>query len=317
MIFTRGAGILVAIICLGSLAVAQVAAQKLTGDERFYEEHRWVALTAWLAAAALTYGLHRLLLLQKKRIVIDKATGEELVLNAEHSLFCVPVGWWPFVFVAFGVIAVFSESRTSAQTESRTSAQTNGADLKLEQASECGQRGDYASAARLATEVIDREPSHALAYAMRGTAHRRSGEYAQAIADLDRAIELDPRSSYAYTQRACARQQSDAGDSSPQILADANRAIELDPANSLAHIVRGNELAALDDHDAALADYDQAARLNPRSYSALAGRGSSNMSLGRLDEARRDLEEALELDPPAADRSQIEELFQAVESRGN
>jgi tetratricopeptide (TPR) repeat protein len=308
MIFTRGAGFLVLIICLVTLAAAQGVTLKITGDERFYDEHRWVALTAWLTAAALTYGLHRLLLLQKERVVIDKATGEELVLKPEDSLLCVPVGWWPIVFVAFGVIAVFSESRTSAQT--------NSADLTLEQASKRGMRGDYASVVRLATEVINREPTHAMAYAMRGTAHRRSGDSPQAIADLDRAIEIDPQSSYAYTQRALARQQSQMKDSSSQVLADANQAIELDPANSLAHIVRGNELAALNDHDAALADYDQAARLNPRSYSARAGRGSSKMSLGRLDEARRDLQEALKLNPPAGDRRQIEELLQAVESKG-
>lgn len=307
MIFTRGAGFLVLIICLVTLAAAQGVTHKITGDESFYEEHRWVALTAWLTAAALTYGLHRLLLLQKERVVIDKATGEELVLKPEDSLLCVPVGWWPLVFVAFGVIAVFSESRTSAQT--------NGADLKLEQASECGQRGDYATAVTLATEVINRQPTHAIAYTLRGTVYRQNGDYAQAIADLDRAIELDPQSSYAYTQRALTRQQRQVTDSSSQVLADADRAIELDPSNSLAHIIRGNEHAAQHDHHAALTDYDRAARVNASSYSALAGRGSSNMFLGRLNEARRDLQEALELDPPAGDRRQIEELIQFVDAQ--
>jgi tetratricopeptide (TPR) repeat protein len=307
MIFTRGAGFLVLIICLATLAAAQGVTHKITGDEHFYDEHRGVALIAWLTAAALTYGLHRLLLLQKERVVIDKATGEELVLKPEDSLLWVPVGWWPIVFVAFGVIAVFSESRTSAQT--------NGADLKLEQAGECGQRGDYTTAVTLATEVINRQPTHAIAYTLRGTVYRQNGDYAQAIADLDRAIEIDPQSSYAYTQRALARQQGQMKDSSAQVLADAERAIELDPSNSLAHIIRGNEHAAQHDHRAALADYDRAARVNAQSYSAMAGRGSSNIVLGRLDEARRDLQEALKLNPPPRDRRQIEDLLHAVESR--
>lgn len=307
MIFTRGVGFLVLIICLVTLAAAQGVTHKITGDERFYDEHRWVPLIAWLTAAALTYGLHRLLLLQKERVVIDKATGEELLLKPEDSLLCVPVGWWPIVFVAFGMIAFFSDSKSIAQTTSP--------DLMLEQASKRGMRGDYASVVRISTDVINREPTHAMAYAMRGTAHRRSGDYPQAIADLDRAIKLDPQSSYAYTQRAGARQQSPTKEASSQILADADRAIELDPSNSLAYIIRGNEHAAQHDHHAALADYDQAARLNPRSYCALAGRGSSKMSLGQLEEARRDLQEALKLNPPAGDRRQIEELLQAVEAK--
>jgi tetratricopeptide (TPR) repeat protein len=184
-------------------------------------------------------------------------------------------------------------------------------DQTLEQAAECGERGDYASAVRLATEVIDQKPSYAMAYAVRGTVHRRSGEYSQAIADLDRAIELDSRNSDAYTQRAFACQQGHIRDSN-QILADLNRAIELDATSALAHILRGNQFADLNDHDAAIANYDQAVRLNPRSYIALANRASSKLSVGQPDEARRDLQKAIELNPPAADRKQIEDLFRLV-----
>jgi tetratricopeptide (TPR) repeat protein len=185
------------------------------------------------------------------------------------------------------------------------------ADQKLEQAAEFALRDDFASAVRLATEVIDRQPSHAMAYMVRGTALRRCGEYSQAIADLDRAIELNSRNSEAYTQRAFACQQGHLRDSN-QIFADLNRAIELDATSALAHILRGNEFANLDDHDAAITDYDQAVRLNPRSYMALANRASSKVNVGQLDEARRDLQKAIELNPPAADRTQIEDLFQLV-----
>jgi tetratricopeptide (TPR) repeat protein len=314
MFFWHGAGILVVMICVASLAATQAVTQSITGGQRYYDEHGWVVLVSWLLAATLTYGLHRLLLRRKEQVVIDKETGEEFTLKSNDSLFLVPVRWWPIVLVAFGLISAFDGPKTSAQAN--PSNQSVSANRKLKWAGECGLRGDYATAIRLATEVIDRHPSNGTAYMLRGTAHRRSGEYSQAIADLDRAIELDAQNSFAYTQRASAYQQSGTGDCSTQILADSNRAIELDAANPLAHIIRGNEYAALNDHDAAIADYDQAVRLNPNSYSALAGRGSSNMSLGRLDEARRDLQKALDLHPPAGERRQIEELLQSVESGG-
>lgn len=186
---------------------------------------------------------------------------------------------------------------------------------KLDQASASGMRGDYASAISLSTEVIEHQPTNAVAYTMRGTAHRRSGEYSEAIADLNRAIELNPRFSEAYTQRAFTRQQSRAPNASQQIMADLNQAVVLNPKSALAHLARGNQYAVLNDHEAAIADFNQALRLNPRSYSAAANRASSQLSLGRLDEARQDLQRALQLNPPDGDRKQIDALLQSVISR--
>jgi tetratricopeptide (TPR) repeat protein len=191
------------------------------------------------------------------------------------------------------------------------------ADHKLQQASEDGLRGDFSSAVRLATEVIDQQPNNVMAYLLRGTAYRRNGEHLQAIADLDRAIELDSMSSLAYTQRAFSHQQNSTSGASKLILEDLHRAIELDASNALAHILRGNELAEAKQFDAAIADYDRAAQLNPRSFAALAGRASSKLGLGQLDEARRDLENALKLNPPVGDRRQIEALLQYAVSRSN
>jgi tetratricopeptide (TPR) repeat protein len=189
------------------------------------------------------------------------------------------------------------------------------ADAKLGQAARDGEHGDFSSCIKIATEIIEQCPTHALAYAVRGTAHRKSGEYSQAIADLDRAIELDPKIADAYTQRAYAYNQRKLDVSSEQILDDLNRAIELDSTSALAYILRGTALKTLNDHDAAIADFDKALRLNPRSYNALAYRAMSKISIGKLDEARRDIRKALDLNPPADERRQIEELFLLVKSR--
>ena len=78
MIIWKGFGILVAVICLALLAVTELVSENITNDEQFYQQHGWVVLIGMLIAAVLTYGLHRLLLLQKAR-TIDKETGEELV----------------------------------------------------------------------------------------------------------------------------------------------------------------------------------------------------------------------------------------------
>ena len=108
MIIWSGFGFLVAVIGFMSLVFTELVSEKITGDDQFYQQHGWVMLVGMLVAGALTYGLHRLLLLQKGRVVIDKETGQEVVLRSDHSLFFIPVKWWPVVFAALGVVFAVS-----------------------------------------------------------------------------------------------------------------------------------------------------------------------------------------------------------------
>lgn len=112
MIIWSGLGFLVAVIGFASLILTEFVSEKVTGDDQFYQEHGWVILVAMLLAAGLTYGLHRLLLLQKGRVVIDKETGQEIVLRSSHSLFFIPVKWWPVVFVGLGVVIAIVRSKS-------------------------------------------------------------------------------------------------------------------------------------------------------------------------------------------------------------
>jgi len=104
MVIWSGLGFLVAVIGFAALILTEYVSERVTGDDQFYQEHGWVILLGMLVAAGLTYGLHRLLLLQKGRVVIDKETGEEVVLRSSHSLFFIPVKWWPVVFAGLGVV---------------------------------------------------------------------------------------------------------------------------------------------------------------------------------------------------------------------
>jgi hypothetical protein len=103
MIIWSGLGYLVVVIGFGTLLLTELVSEKITGDDQFYQRHGWVVLVGMLVAAALTHGLHRVLLRQRERVLIDKQTGQEVVLRTDHSLFFIPVKWWPLVFAAIGV----------------------------------------------------------------------------------------------------------------------------------------------------------------------------------------------------------------------
>jgi ABC-type Fe3+ transport system permease subunit len=104
MIIWNGLRFLVAVIGIGSLFLAELISERITGDEEFYQRNGWVILVGMIAAAILTYGLHLLLQRRKQQVAIDKETGQEFALAPSDSLFFVPVRWWPAVFVVIGLV---------------------------------------------------------------------------------------------------------------------------------------------------------------------------------------------------------------------
>lgn len=109
MIIWNGLGFCVFLIGFGSLILAELISEAITCDDRFYQQHAWVAMLGMFFAATVTYGFHFLLLRRKDRTVVDKETGEEFVLRSDHSLFFIPVRWWPVVFVIGGIVYAFSK----------------------------------------------------------------------------------------------------------------------------------------------------------------------------------------------------------------
>jgi membrane protein implicated in regulation of membrane protease activity len=107
MIIWSGFGFLVALIGFGCLVLTQFIANALFQNAAYYQTHGWPKLVAFLIAALLVYFLSRVLERQQGRAMIDKATGREVVLKPRHSLFFVPLKYWPYILVGLGVIALF------------------------------------------------------------------------------------------------------------------------------------------------------------------------------------------------------------------
>jgi tetratricopeptide (TPR) repeat protein len=120
--------------------------------------------------------------------------------------------------------------------------------VKFQQAIDCLQRGQLASAQALCTEILKQQPTHV-------DALHASGLIAFHMNDPRRAVEL------------------------------IGKALALNPGNAAAHCNRGSALQALNDLEAALESYNQAIVNDPRFAEAYFNRGIVLQLLKRPDDA--------------------------------
>jgi hypothetical protein len=109
MLVWQGAGVLVAILGGGVVVLTNFVATKVFGEVKYGNPRPWIGFVAFGLAAALVWGLHRRLSRTPPRVVIDKETRQEIVLEERHTLFFIPVKYWPAIFLAIGVFVTIAD----------------------------------------------------------------------------------------------------------------------------------------------------------------------------------------------------------------
>jgi hypothetical protein len=108
MLVWRGHGIFVAVLTMVAFVGAKVAGEHIWGEPLAPTVRPGVESVGMLLAAALVYGLHLLVERSNQpRVLVDQATGQEVVLQSKHDLFFVPIKFWPYVLAALGVFIFF------------------------------------------------------------------------------------------------------------------------------------------------------------------------------------------------------------------
>jgi hypothetical protein len=98
MVIWSGFGWVVPIIAIICLLLGNV----LLGDS--WSENSWAQAGALLASAVLTFGFDKFFLSKRAdKTLMNKETGEDVILRKNDSLFFIPVRFWPFVFIAIAV----------------------------------------------------------------------------------------------------------------------------------------------------------------------------------------------------------------------
>jgi len=104
VIISSGLGFLVAVIVFGCSLVFNLAFN-LWWRQGFYDAHKWPFAISLILSAAICWLLGSALRKRGMQTVIDKATGEEFVLDrSDHSFFFISMHMWGPILAIIGII---------------------------------------------------------------------------------------------------------------------------------------------------------------------------------------------------------------------
>jgi hypothetical protein len=107
MIIWTGWGILVPVVFFAVTILFQMLVDGILGPDTYSQAKHFqffgtsaAALAVWLAGKRMNT--------KTERRVIDKETGEEMVLKSNHSFFFIPMQYWGFIIFALAVVLLFT-----------------------------------------------------------------------------------------------------------------------------------------------------------------------------------------------------------------
>lgn len=104
MIIWSGLGFLVAVIVFGCSLAFNFAFDTWWG-QGYYDSHKWPFAISLFLSSIICGVLGLILRKRTSQTVIDKATGEEIVINrSDHSLFFIPVHFWGPILAVISII---------------------------------------------------------------------------------------------------------------------------------------------------------------------------------------------------------------------
>ena len=107
MLIWTGWGWLVPVIVFVVSLLTQVTSQEVTGQDQIYQEQPWLFAMSTLVSGGIVWFLAKYFDKKKGRVVIDKETGQEIMLRSSDALFFVPLRFWAFILPVIGIVYAF------------------------------------------------------------------------------------------------------------------------------------------------------------------------------------------------------------------
>ncbi|MGE5516172.1 MAG: hypothetical protein ACM31D_10165 [Bacteroidota bacterium] len=102
MVIWQGLGILIPFVVVLMTQGLVALAEKLGGPGAYNANPLWGVAAMGLSALVVT-ALGIYLRRRGARVVVDKETGQELVLRSRHTLFFIPMEYWGAILVVGGI----------------------------------------------------------------------------------------------------------------------------------------------------------------------------------------------------------------------
>ncbi len=106
MIIWSGFGFLVVVFAFACSLTMNVFTNALFGSG-YYQTHAWPLALAIAIAGALTWLVGNALNRRQGRVMIEKATGREVLLRRNHSLFFIRMHYWGPILIALAFASLF------------------------------------------------------------------------------------------------------------------------------------------------------------------------------------------------------------------
>ena len=107
IVIWRGAGAIVFLFGILAALVTNIATSLWFDQPNYFQTHAWAQAAAlWLAAIAC-WLLGRYLHSRPGRMLIDKATGEEIIQRPRHDLFFIKLEYWGPILLVIGFFVLF------------------------------------------------------------------------------------------------------------------------------------------------------------------------------------------------------------------
>ncbi len=106
LIIWKGAGIVVLLLGILVCLALNILCAAVFHQNDYFQNHLWAWVTSLWITGALCWPIGRYLHAKPGRVLIDKATGQEITIKPEHHLMFIKVEYWAFIFLAIGLVVL-------------------------------------------------------------------------------------------------------------------------------------------------------------------------------------------------------------------
>jgi tetratricopeptide (TPR) repeat protein len=204
---------------------------------------------------------------------------------------------WGIMLV--GLLLFFPSPVWATETVSPlTDEQLQIGDSLTDKAFAATEAGDFVTAEKCWTELIEKFPQNPAVWSNRGNSRVSQNKLDEAIADFNQAIELAPEEADPYLNRGTALE---AKGEFKAAIADYNRVLAVNPEDAFAYNNRGNAEGGLGNWASALEDFQQATAIAPNFAFAQANTALALYELGKKAEAIQTMRRLVKKYPMFAD----------------